>query len=523
MATKKPSIEKLKAKAEGGDVEAQIDLGKKYWDFNNDFEFDPEKAIMWFSKAYEQGSGLAARWIGDTYSCFRIRNYVEDLEAALLWYQRAIDKDCIEDCVEKMIEAQFCLGSFYYYGYNICSPNSRDKTEINYPKAFDWFIQAAANEHVKAHFHIGQMYYFGYGVEQDYESAFQWHLKAAENGDSSAQFVIGIMFSYGQGTKKSSPKAFSWYSKSAHQGNASAQNNLAVMYENGEGTSKNFKEAYKWYKKSAEQDDDMAQMNLARCYELGRGITINKKKAFNLNLKAAMQGNLGGQEALSRYYLDGFGVEPNPLEAYIWAIIYRACDDEIIVGEYFEKIKSSIPHDRVFIERAEDEAEKRLEILRERCLKQEDITIITVSKPKTQPSHPDDHKAALENKLDKIINWRVESPKDLVIRRFLTTKKITFEYNKKRQTFKENEVFNERCLALLKVYYDSRNGGDRLDWDGSNVGLEGGSNRRNHTIVDDFNSCFRKLFGLDSSVKAFRWIGKGRGRTLSTLITIEMM
>ena len=118
---KKPTyfdVEPLKALAEKGDVEAQDNLGFRYY-AGRGVEKDYKEAFKWFSKAAEQNYPQAQNYLGWIYA-----------------YGRGVEKD--------------------------------DKIAV------EWFRKAAEQNYKVAQHWLGKMYTSGRGVEKDVVIAYAW-------------------------------------------------------------------------------------------------------------------------------------------------------------------------------------------------------------------------------------------------------------------------------------------------------------------------------------------------------------
>lgn len=119
-------INDLKARAEQGDAEAQLDLGWRY-QIGDGVPRDFNEAVKWYSMAAEQG--LAA--------------------------------------------AQNNLGFCYQNAYGVT---------LDHVEAVKLYHKSAEQGYVNAQFNLGQCYYFGDGVAPDLVEAVKWYRKAAEQG-----------------------------------------------------------------------------------------------------------------------------------------------------------------------------------------------------------------------------------------------------------------------------------------------------------------------------------------------------
>ena len=153
--------------------------------------------------------------------------------------------------VQGHIEAQFQLGTMYFYGQGV---------EQDLEEAFNWVHKAAVQGHIEAQFQLGTMYFYGNGVERDLEKAVHWLRKAAgQGGHAEAQFVLGGRYFYGQGAEQDLKEAFRWYRKAAGQGHIEAQFALGGMYFYGNGVEQDLKEAFYWFYEAAGQGNSEAQ------------------------------------------------------------------------------------------------------------------------------------------------------------------------------------------------------------------------------------------------------------------------
>lgn len=89
----------------------------------------------------------------------------QDLEKAVMWLTRAAEQG--------YVDAQYHLGVMY--NYYVKSP------DIDYAQAMYWYKKAAEQNHAEAQNSIGVLYQSGQGVEQDYRIAKEWYSKSCDN------------------------------------------------------------------------------------------------------------------------------------------------------------------------------------------------------------------------------------------------------------------------------------------------------------------------------------------------------
>ncbi len=198
----------LRELAEGGNPEAQNELGERY----------------------EDGRGVG-----------------RDYEVAVSWYRQAADQQYARGLNN--------VGRMYSRGRGV----SRDAAE-----AARWYRLSAEQGYASAQSNLGTMYRDGRGVSQDYEAAIWWFRRAAAQGHTAGQTNLGTMYRDGRGVGQDYEQAVRWFRRSAEQGYALGEANLGWMHENGRGVQRDRVEAVRWYRRAAEQGDSWAREQLDR-------------------------------------------------------------------------------------------------------------------------------------------------------------------------------------------------------------------------------------------------------------------
>ena len=129
-ADQKP-IEEVKAKAEAGDAESEMELGRRY----------------------NKGEGLA-----------------KDEVEAVKWYRKAADQN--------LAKAQYNLAVCYSHGEGVV----KDQVE-----AVKWYRKAAEQNDADAQYNLGICYERGDGVAEDWVEAYKWLLLAARQGHKAPE------------------------------------------------------------------------------------------------------------------------------------------------------------------------------------------------------------------------------------------------------------------------------------------------------------------------------------------------
>ncbi len=147
-----PTFSALLARAEQGDVEAQRELGVRYFR-GEGVERDPLTAALWLGRAAEQGDA----------------------------------------------DAQNKLGFLYARGVGV----ARDET-----LAARWYRRAAAQGDAKGQYNLGLAYEAGSGVEQSQKEAVEWWRRAAAQGHREALIKLAIAYARGEGVRRDPARAF---------------------------------------------------------------------------------------------------------------------------------------------------------------------------------------------------------------------------------------------------------------------------------------------------------------------------
>jgi TPR repeat protein len=211
-ADQKP-IEEVKAKAEAGDAESQVELGRRY----------------------DKGEGV-----------------MKDHAEAAKWYLKAAEQN--------YAEAQYSLGVCYLNGEGVAT------REV---EAVKWFRKAAEQNFAVAQYNSGVCYEQGVAKNEREKlfpvfggepvEAVKWYRKAAEQNYAPAQYNLGLCYEHGNGVAANRVEAAKWYRKAAEQNDAAAQYNLGMCYERADPGTEDWAEVYKWLSLAARQGHEGAK------------------------------------------------------------------------------------------------------------------------------------------------------------------------------------------------------------------------------------------------------------------------
>lgn len=283
-------LEAAESLANQGDVDAQIKLGKHY--FNHK---DYKESLKWYEKAAEKNNITAIKMAGRnkaiiTGSCRSEVPYL--LKAAEL-----------DDA-----PAQTTIGVYYNQGY--CG------FPADQQKAIEWYRKAVAKNEVMAQYNLGIQYEFGWGVKANPTIAAEWYQKAVEQGYTHAKANLAILYLYGKGIPQDKDKGLKLLKESAEAGYDLAQYNLANTYRNGIFVNKDDQKAFTWYQKAAQQGYTDAQWLLGTSYLYGQGTNKDPQQAQQWLLKAADKNSAAALLELGLMYAQGMGIPQDYEKAY---------------------------------------------------------------------------------------------------------------------------------------------------------------------------------------------------------------
>ena len=312
--------------AKNGDSDAQYELGDCYFD-GCGIATNEDEAIKWWRKAAEQGQADALYELG---MCYTEGFGVEkDSDEAEKWLRKAMD-EYHKTAENGNAHAQYRLGDCYSNGYG---------TVINEVETVKWWRKAAEQGHIEAQYELGECYFLGLGIGEDLDEAVYWTRKAAEQEHEEAQNNLAAYNKYIRGADESSTealtslfiykcgvryadnfndiKALKWWRKVAEQGHPEAQYRLGDCYFNGCGIATNEDEGIKWWRKAAEQGHTESQYILGRAYNEG-WVDKDDTEAVKWWRKAAEQGYKEAFEKLGDCYNNGWGVDRDHVKAKEW-------------------------------------------------------------------------------------------------------------------------------------------------------------------------------------------------------------
>lgn len=307
----------LAEKAASGDIDAQIELGARYFQGLGVAQ-NLEKAASFYREAALRGDPRGLMMAGWIYK--HGIGVPEDKTYADRWLTQLAEKG--------PPEIHHYLGT-QLYGKNGPTPSDAD--------AFYWIELAADGDFPAAQVDLAGMYADGRGVAKDASKAMQLYTRAADQGDDVAQFMLGLHYRYGKLLPTDVTKAKEWLTKSANQGNPVAQYELADLYLNGLDSSPDWSAAAIWLRRAASQAHPVAiraQAVLAAILLEGLGVPRDEQEAARLFSLAAEQGHVEAQYMLGHLYKRGIGVKKDNEKALAFYLLASESGHKEAAAEY---------------------------------------------------------------------------------------------------------------------------------------------------------------------------------------------
>lgn len=279
------SLGALTQRAEAGDAQAQVELGRAYEDGKGVAQ-DDVRAVEWFRKSADQGNA----------------------------------------------EGQNSLGVMYALGRGV----PRDREE-----AVRWYKKSAKQGLAEGIYNVAISYFNGEGLEENTSLAATWMMAAQNRGDAQAaealkhiseqlnnridrsKFDLAVLYEKGEELPQDLPAAVALYQETARLDHrqsifaSAAQYKLCQLYAAGKGVQQDYAEARAWCKKS---ELPFAHIVLGRMAEKGLGQQKSSRDALDFYRNAAVLGVPDGYMDTARLETES-GSHEGEKKAYFWYLI----------------------------------------------------------------------------------------------------------------------------------------------------------------------------------------------------------
>jgi uncharacterized caspase-like protein/TPR repeat protein len=217
--------------------------------------------------------------------------------------------------------------------------------EVDYGRAFDFYLQAAAMGNLRARTNIGTAYIRGQGVPEMPEEGILWYRLAASSGWTNAMTALGDSYAKGVGVKKDEVEAAKLYAAATDMGQIDAMSSLGRAHLNGTGVEKNVKRGLELLLKASDMGNQYAPRFAGQLFLKGDdGVARDTKRALSLFELSARRGFEDTYLDLAKGYRDGsFGKADLP-QAYFNAVLAERFKVEK-AGELKEQIGRKLKAD----------------------------------------------------------------------------------------------------------------------------------------------------------------------------------
>jgi len=218
--------------------------------------------------------------------------------------------------------------------------------EIDYGRAFDFYVRAAALGNLRARTDIGSAYIAGQGVPKLPEEGVLWYRLAASSGWANAITALGDAYRLGTGVKQDFAQAASLYAAAADTGQIDAMANLGQSFIAGEGVKKDLPKGLDLLQRATDMGNRYAPYFMAQLYLTGDAkLAANPRRALTLLELSANRGNEYAYVRLAWGHRDGAFTrgKPDLRRAYFNASLaarLRADQGEEARAEIEKKLES---------------------------------------------------------------------------------------------------------------------------------------------------------------------------------------
>lgn len=293
-------LPRLRALAEGGDVEKQAGLGAALL-FGRGVPKDEAEGLKWLKLAADKGQPIAEYFLGHAY--LGGLGVAKDTAQALALFKRAAERG--------QANAMVTLAQLHHAG---------EVVERNPAEAAKWAKRAAEKGDRDGQRILGGFYMAGRGVPQDFNLAEQWLRKSADQGDPLAKQMLTVVANAREAERspEALAKSVTFLQEKAKEGHASAQFELGRLYRNGDGVPKDIGIANDWERKAAQQDHPEALADRAVRLLEGQELAADLKEGMRLLRRSGALGHARAQRLLGRLHDKGLVVKKDVVEALHW-------------------------------------------------------------------------------------------------------------------------------------------------------------------------------------------------------------
>eukprot|EP00180_Rhodochaete_pulchella_P000279 Plantae.Rhodophyta-Rhodochaete_pulchella.ctg11964.p1 GENE.Plantae.Rhodophyta-Rhodochaete_pulchella.ctg11964~~Plantae.Rhodophyta-Rhodochaete_pulchella.ctg11964.p1 ORF type:complete len:355 (+),score=40.30 Plantae.Rhodophyta-Rhodochaete_pulchella.ctg11964:113-1066(+) len=237
----------LYKKARGGDMYAQIQMGRRYQEADGLRKIQVE-AARWYRLAMEQGHWEVTWTLSFILNSTKERTIHQEASDAAAWYEKEYARDPYNP---------YTIARWAYVLHHGIGVRANQEQSMRLLKECVFTYQFAPAQHA-----LGEVYISGSLGTCRATEGFKLYEYAASQGFGPGQRGMGYCLEHGIGTEIDLKKAFKMYLSSAAQGDVDSMCNVGVCYENRCGVAKDMRKAVEWYQRATELGDTDAYQNL---------------------------------------------------------------------------------------------------------------------------------------------------------------------------------------------------------------------------------------------------------------------
>ena len=221
-------------------------------------EQDYTEAFKWFEKSATEGNKFAQFSLANLY--YYGNGVEQSYDQAYHWYMAATEQG--------QPYAAYAVAQMYANGEYV----SKDKSEADryYKQALGGFQKLEADEQADDNllYKIGRMFRLGLGTDVDMPKAIDYFKRAADLGNRNAKRTIALEYISGENVEQDIDKGIEMLTELANGGDTMSAYKLGKIYLSGEVVFTDLDKAEKYLWQAANDDNEYAMYSLAKLYLL---------------------------------------------------------------------------------------------------------------------------------------------------------------------------------------------------------------------------------------------------------------
>ncbi|MBR1752489.1 MAG: SEL1-like repeat protein, partial [Ruminococcus sp.] len=221
-------------------------------------EQDYTEAFKWFEKSAMEGNKFAQVSLANLY--YYGNGVEQSYEQAYNWYMTASNQG--------QPYAAYAVAQMYANGEYV----SKDESEADryYKQALAGFLKLEADNQADDNllYKIGRMFKLGLGTEVDVPKAVDYFKRAADLGNRNAKRTMALEYISGENVEQDVDKGINMLTELADSGDTMSAYKLGKIYLSGDVLFTDIDKAEKYLQQAADDDNEYAMYSLAKLYLL---------------------------------------------------------------------------------------------------------------------------------------------------------------------------------------------------------------------------------------------------------------